>query len=286
MLKEQHFTIKGDHGKPILIDVSFKKTHQPKPIVIFCHGYKGFKDWGPWNLVAQEFAENEFFFIKFNFSHHGTTPENPMEFVDLDTFSKDNFSKQLDDLQKVMDWILTTKRFVSEADVQHLNLIGHSRGGAIALIKAAESNHIKKISTWAGVSGLARAFPKGDKLDQWKKEKIRYVENMRTHQMMPHHIQFYEDYIKNEERFDLKRVSRQIRIPYLIVQAQDDPVVKTEDAKKLHKMNSKSELFLIPSGGHTFGGKHPWENENLPDSLKKATEKTIDFFKIRFNSRL
>lgn len=32
--------------KPILYDLSFENTLGPIPIVIFCHGYKGFKDWG------------------------------------------------------------------------------------------------------------------------------------------------------------------------------------------------------------------------------------------------
>src|SRR5699024_10598274 len=147
-------------------------THYPKPIVIFCHGYKGFKDWGAWNLMAKTFAKNGFFFIKFNFSHNGGTPEEPIDFPDLASFAEDNFSKQLKDLGSVIDWITTTKEFVKEADVANLNLIGHSRGGAIVLIKAAENKHVSRVATWAGVSDLARAFPKGEKLKKWQKEGV------------------------------------------------------------------------------------------------------------------
>lgn len=35
-----------NHDKPILTDVFYKQTCTKKPIVIFCHGYKGYKDWG------------------------------------------------------------------------------------------------------------------------------------------------------------------------------------------------------------------------------------------------
>ena len=42
--------------KPIVWDAFFISDKSPKPIVVFCHGYKGFKDWGCWNLLAEEFC--------------------------------------------------------------------------------------------------------------------------------------------------------------------------------------------------------------------------------------
>ena len=48
--------------KTIVYDVFYKANNTPKPIVIFCHGYKGYKDWGAWNLVAERFAEEGYFF--------------------------------------------------------------------------------------------------------------------------------------------------------------------------------------------------------------------------------
>lgn len=32
--------------KPILWDAFFNSSKTQKPLVVFCHGYKGFKDWG------------------------------------------------------------------------------------------------------------------------------------------------------------------------------------------------------------------------------------------------
>ena len=55
------------HNKPILADVFYTKNGVKKPVVIFCHGYKGYKDWGAWNLAAEAFANRNVFFIKFNF---------------------------------------------------------------------------------------------------------------------------------------------------------------------------------------------------------------------------
>ena len=69
---------------PILLDVYFKTTRKAKPVVVFCHGFKTFKDWGTMDLIAKEFANNDFVFLKFNFSHNGTTVETPNLITDTD----------------------------------------------------------------------------------------------------------------------------------------------------------------------------------------------------------
>ena len=99
-----------------------KKLNQLKPIVIFCHGYKGFKDWGAWNLMAEAFAEAGFFFIKFNFSHNGGTVEQPIDFPDLEAFGNNNYTKELDDLESVIDWVCNSSEFKNEANTNSINL--------------------------------------------------------------------------------------------------------------------------------------------------------------------
>ena len=59
--------IEGSHQKPILADLYYQKNNKPKSIVIFCHGYKGFKDWGIFGKMGYFFAESNTFFVKFNF---------------------------------------------------------------------------------------------------------------------------------------------------------------------------------------------------------------------------
>src|SRR5210317_1950113 len=102
MISKQHYIIDGKHQKPILIDTTRDLNQENLPIVIFCHGYKGFKDWGAWNLMAKAFAEAGFFFVKFNFSYNGGTVEQPIDFPDLEAFGNNNYTKELDDLDCVI----------------------------------------------------------------------------------------------------------------------------------------------------------------------------------------
>jgi len=271
--------IKGIHNKPILTDVYYNETKTKKPIVIFAHGYKGYKDWGAWNLVAKAFADNGFVFIKFNFSHNGGTVAQPIDFPDLEAFGHNNFIKELDDLQSVIDWVFNNKDFQQEADRSNLTLIGHSRGGGIVTIKAQEEKRVSCVITWASVSDYGSRFPTGELLEVWRKKGVSFIENGRTKQQMPHYFQFHQNFIDNKERLNIKRAVQNLNKPHLIIHGQADETVKLQEAQNIHKWNPKSELYIVKNANHTFGSKHPWESQELPQELNDATQKTIAFIK-------
>ena len=279
MKKLKNQVVEGKHNKPILMDVFYKNNHQPKSVVIFCHGYKGFKDWGAWNLMAEKFAEAEFFFIKFNFSHNGGTVEQPIDFPDLEAFGNNNYTKELDDLESVIDWVCNSSGFKDEADIKSINLIGHSRAGGIVTIKAEEDSRIKKVITLAGVSDFgSRSSTIGD-LEQWKKEGVKYVLNGRTKQQMPHFIQFYEDFKQNENRLTIKRAVENLQIPHLIIHGENDTSIFVREAEIQHQWNPKSQLEIIENSNHVFGAKHPFLEKRLTKELEQVIDKIIIFLK-------
>jgi len=58
----------GAKEKESLIDLEIPKQFNGQ-IIIFIHGFMGFKDWGAWNLVQQFFTVKGYGFCKFNTSH-------------------------------------------------------------------------------------------------------------------------------------------------------------------------------------------------------------------------
>ena len=277
MQKIKNQIIEGKHQKPILLDSFFKKDNKQKPVIIFAHGYKGFKDWGAWDLMSEEFAKNDFFFIKFNFSHNGGTIEQPIDFPDLEAFANNNYTKELDDLETVIDWIITNDDFKTEADTSNISLIGHSRGGAISTIKAEEDTRVKQLITLASVSGYKNRFPQGEAFENWKKTNVYFVKNGRTKQDMPHYFQFFEDFEANEERLTVKRAVENLKIPHLIIHGDNDKAVLLEEAENKHKWDPKSTLEIIKDANHVFGASHPWQEKELPHQLKQVTQLCIDF---------
>jgi len=266
--------------KPIVYDLYFEANQKRKPVVIFCHGYKGFKDWGAWHLVAEAFAEVGFFFLKFNFSHNGGTVQQPIDFPDLEAFAQNNYSKEVNDLQHVITFLKSSTEHQNEIDHTNINLIGHSRGGGIVLITAEEDPDISRVITWAGVSDYKIRFNEGsDSFLRWKKTGRMYVENGRTKQQMPHDWQFYEDFVANEERLTIKRAVSELTKPYLVVHGSNDPTVPIAEAKRLKSWNEKARLKIIDGADHVFGAKHPWDLKMLPEQLKEVVRASINFLK-------
>lgn len=271
--------IAGKHKKPIIIDSHFLLNNSEKPIIIFCHGYKGFKDWGAWNLMASTFAQVGFFFVRFNFSHNGGTVEQPIDFPDLDAFGYNNYSKELDDLASVIDWVCNNNKLEKEINRNNITLIGHSRGGGIVSIKAEEDLRIKQVISLAGVSDYKVRFPSGNNFERWKNDGVYFVENGRTKQQMPHYFQFFEDFIANEDKLTIKRAVKNLKIPHLVIHGDEDTSVSIGEAKQLHKWNPKSELVIVKGANHVFGASHPWNNDFLPDHLHDVIKNIIAFLK-------
>ena len=273
----KNIEIKGKHNKPILADIFYIKNDLPKDIIIFCHGYKGYKDWGAWNLVAESFAKQGYFFIKMNFSHNGGTKEQPIDFPDLEAFGQNNFTKELDDLDSVISWISNTETYKNEINKQQITLIGHSRGGGIVLLKSASDKRVSRVITWAGVSDFASRFPIGEQLKVWRENGVAFITNGRTNQQMPHYFQFYTNFKEFESSLTIKIAVEKLTIPYLIVHGAMDETVLLTEAELLKSWNPKTQLSVILDANHTFGSMQPWTSSSLPDHLSQVLQQSSSF---------
>ena len=280
MTIKKNIVLEKEGNKPILVDFFYNSSNNKMPVIIFCHGYKGYKDWGAWNLVAKEFANNNFFFLKFNFSHNGGTVENPIDFPDLNAFGNNNFTHELNDIERVLSFISENTEFSKNIDLTNIFLIGHSRGGGLCAIKASENKQIKGLITWAGVSNFKIRFNEGSQeFKEWKDKGVKYVENKRTKQQMPHFFQFYLDFKENEKRFNIQSAIQSLKIPFLVIHGDNDKSVLQNEGRDLHSWNKNSKFFSVKNGTHTFSSMHPWQELKLPKGLQSVTETSINFIK-------
>jgi dienelactone hydrolase len=271
----QNYSISGSDSKPIHIDLFLSDAPGPRPIVIFAHGFKGFKDWGTHNLVAKYFAENGLNFLKFNFSHNGVGKSSGDVFDDMEGFATNTFSKELFDLNQVITSALSGERFNPPTE---LFLIGHSLGGGLSIIQTSEDKAISKLVTWASISSFRNLWsPQQEK--QWIETGILHFVNSRTNQQMPIYSTLLDDLTENSERLDILAAAQKISQPWLIVHGENDPAVPVEHAKELHKQQQQNALLIIPGADHVFCAKHPWDQEHLPPALKEACDATTAFFK-------
>lgn len=272
--------ISHHQNKPIAYDVRYLPDQSPKPVIIFVHGFKGFKDWGYFNLLADTFARSGFVFVKLNLSHNGTTPEHPTEFKDLEAFGYNNFSIELDDLGVLIDHLHHPEFGISpqEMDLDRLSLIGHSRGGALVLLKAYEDTRVKQVVTMAAVTDLQERWPQS-LLDEWKDQGVLHITNSRTGQEMPLYYQIVEDYFAHQDRFQVPDAIRHLGAPILAFHGTDDETVPVSMVESLQQWNPAARVRIIEGADHTFGGQHPHEEGTLPTDVQQVVDESIRFLK-------
>jgi uncharacterized protein len=271
---KQQGTYTGAEGKLASYDIQFTEN-QKRPLVVFCHGFNGFKDWGAFNLMADYFVQNGFQFVKFNFSHNGTSPEHPMDFVDLEAFGNNNFEKEFEDIDALLVE-LKKEPFSHCLDFEKLFFIGHSKGGATALAYTLSHPEIVSCATLAGVlDPITRYGKTNDK--HWKESGVKFVLNGRTKQKMPMYYQLIENTQKIKGQLDFQNLLKSDKRKMLFIQGSKDEAVPVSEVN-LVKNLPNCAVSIIENANHVFGASHPYANSVLPDDLENALGQIVKFF--------
>lgn len=279
MVLNKKFILEGALRQNFAIDLSYSESKEQKGVIVFCHGFKGFKDWGCWQMVADYFAENGFAFLKFNFSHNGLGLEDSDNFDALDKFSVNTLGKEMEDIASVEQFILN--KLPAEVPVirtDEIYIIGHSKGGVSALLYCTQyETKIKKVCTWASPFDFHRSW-NSKFMEKWVEDGVQYIKNARTNQMMPLDVLVLNDLKINKEKYSLAIASQKLEIPYLIIQGTNDQAVKMEEFNLLQKHFTKANTHIIAEANHVFGGSHPYTEEVLPAHTTELIRATKNFF--------
>jgi len=279
MAKSAAYLVEGPDGRRIPVDLHVPEIGSDRvPVIIFMHGYKGFKDWGHFPLVCEFLARSGFAVARFNFSWNGTSPENPTEFCEPEQFGRNTFSRELTDLELVIENLWWTISMQSRIDPSRIGLLGHSRGGGTAILQASRDPRIKAVATWAAVSNFEK-YLNPPNLEEWKAKGVTEVYNARTGEVLPMYLDIRTDFYANKPLLDIQAAGKKIQIPQLIVHGTKDEAVALQEAEALKIWNPFAEFTEVHGANHTFGGKHPWEEKSLPEDTLKAVAATTTFFR-------
>jgi dienelactone hydrolase len=261
---------------PFAVDIRRPVGQGARPIIIVCHGFKGFKDFAFFPYTSRKLCEQGFAVVTMNFSGNGIGAD-PVDFTELDKFAQNTISQELDDIEAVLDGIASGVLLGTQGDARRVGIVGHSRGGCTAIVKAALDPRLKCLVTWASPAALGRYSD--EQLRQWKEDGRYNFVNARTKQDMFVNYAYLEDIQANRERYSLDLAVSQLTIPYLTLHGTNDESVPVEAAHRLHgcAKTGQAELALVASGTHTFGTKHPFEGST--PALEQAIERTAAWFR-------
>lgn len=241
-----------------------------RPVAVLAHGFKGFMDWAFMPALSHALARAGFVTLSFNASGSGIG-EDPEVMDDEDAFFHDTFSRQLADFAQAR----ALARGLEGVDAGRELLFGHSRGGAMAVISAAEDAPARLV-TWAAFSDVDR-FDEETK-EAWRREGILRIPNGRTGQVHRMSVAALEDAERNRERLDLLAAAARLDAPWLVVHGEGDATVDVGCGRRLAAAGTRSELLVLDGAGHTFGASHPMARDLAAASdLEAAGAATLAF---------
>ena len=244
------------------------------PCIFLIHGFKGFKDWGFWPYVGKMLSNKGLFVCAFNFSHNGIG-DNPIEFTEGGKFAKNTFSLEISELSELIDAYLNG--FFGKSSGSKIGLIGHSRGGGIALLTAFQKKIVNVVAVWASVADFDRYSTRQKEL--WRKKGYFEVLNSRTKQVMRLNIALLEDLEKNRSSLlNIDKSVSNLNRPLLIIHGEQDLSVPVKEGERLYNISNKNltEFIKIPATGHTFDIVHPFKGSN--PKFDKVLNSTLKFF--------
>jgi pimeloyl-ACP methyl ester carboxylesterase len=269
------FQLSNSNGDLIYGDIWSTETGTSDAVIVICHGFKGFKDWGFFPYAAEQLASRTgHAVITFNFSMNGVGAD--MEnFTELDKFERNTFSQEIHDLAIVLD-AAQAGELPRLASCERFGLLGHSRGGIGTVITAAEDARVACLVTWNAVAYADRWSAKQRK--EWRRKGHLEILNTRTGQMLPLGIALLEDTERNAERLDVLGAASRLHVPYLVIHGTDDESVSVADGVRLAEAGPSvtTRLQLIEGGAHTFGAVHPFQGTT--EHLTRAIELTAAWF--------
>src|SRR5262245_177069 len=214
------FEIEGADGGPLRGDLYEAATSQPRSVLL-CHGFRGYKDWGFIPLLASTIASQGTPVAAFNMSGSGVVGADG-SFTERERFRKNSYAAELDDIDRVARWL----RQRLDAGHLSLGLIGHSRGGAMALLYAASHPEVRTVVSLAAPSRIG-VWPDAA-FEAWRDRRPHVVRDFRTRAELPLGPEIYDDIVQGGAGYDLHRAAASLTIPYLVVQGDRDRSVPIE----------------------------------------------------------
>lgn len=272
-------TVPSNEDLPIYYDLLVPAANSGTvlPVVLFLHGFKGFKDWGAFPDACEEIAMAGFAVVSFNLSLNGVG-KSMTEFDEPELFARQILSQDLDDVGAVIEAI-KTKQISNEKvnlDTDRIGIIGHSRGGHTAVVAAAEYADIHTLVTWSAVADYNSRW--SDKMiGDWEKKGYTEIENSRTGQVFKIDKKVYDDAVENADKLmAIKRV-KELHIPCMFIAGKNDDSVPVLESEQLYRScpADEKEIRLIDNAGHTFQVSHPFDHKNFPQEFEDVIDLTL-----------
>ncbi len=255
------FDIAGACGERVRGEVLLPPDRRgPAPVVIVLHGFKGFRRWGFFPWFAERIAESGFAPVLFDFSHNGTDASGEA-YPRKDLFRASTWGTNQEDLAAILAAVRAgSLPSANSFDPSRIALLGHSMGGALAVLRAARDPGIRCVAALAPVARADRTPP--DQKALWRAKGELPIVNSRTGEILPLGLGFLDDVEARRADLDAAAAAARLPCPLLVVHGEEDTSVPAAEGLSLVEsaIAAGRAARYVPLRGtqHTFDAVHPF----------------------------
>jgi len=248
-MKELPVIFKSE-GKNI-IGMLHLTNEKKRPVIIICHGFTGSKE-GPYYMFSQtsrKLCENGYNVLRFDFRGSADSEGR---------FEDQTFVSMIKDIKAASNFL---KKF-KEIDLAKIGLIGHSKGGSVAILFARNNPSVKCLALWSTVADY-KLFWKG-----YEREfKVMFRKGYQNYYGFKIPKKLYLDNLN----YNLLKTIKTIKSPILFIHGTKDTDVPLIHSKLLMKeVNGPKKLIKIKDADHIF---------TEPKDRNKVISETMTWFK-------
>jgi pimeloyl-ACP methyl ester carboxylesterase len=209
---------------------------QRRQVVVLSHGVTSHKD-RPWlTALSEALAAAGLTALRFSFAGNGESEGR---------YEEATLSKEVEDLGCVLDAL----------EGQHVAFVGHSMGGAIGVLRAAQDARIRALVSLAGMVHVQKFM------------EVHFGGLVPGRDVMlgKPHCPLSETFLSDARRIDtLLPQAPQLQMPWLIVHGTSDDIVPLQDSLDIVEAAARHpELVQLPGVDHRFTDHH----EDLVDAV-------------------
>ncbi len=270
------WAITNDHNLDILGNTHTPHAPHLPPIAcaLLMHGFKGYKDYGFIPVLASMLADAGVLVHRFNFSTSGMTNDTET-FARPDLFALDTWTRQVDDVrclrQAIKDGTLTGGQLPTY-------LIGHSRGGATAILAAGRHGDELDLAGVATINAVDTCSRLSDEEQRAFLDRgYTITESARTKQQLRINAAWLQEQLDDPASHDVLALCARITPPILVMHGDDDQAVPIQSGYNIAKI-AHQNLCVIAGSNHVLNTPNPADPSVEPSSQLKFAFTNIKKF--------
>jgi putative redox protein len=201
--------------------------------VVLGHCFTCSRHTGILRQLAGELSREGFVVLRFDFSGNGQSQGS---------FDESTYSKQISEMQMAVD-------IIADRGAKWIGLAGHSMGGLIAFLTAAQTDSVKAVCALASrLTGIhAIDFLSREQRAALKRTgEVFFSSRGRS-------LKLTEKFFADSGRFDPIGLLKAFKKPMMVVHGDMDEIIPVEEAYRVRDLSrGRLDLEIVPDADHMF----------------------------------